>query len=735
MAASDQHTFVIVRYEGRSGAAKALSRLGELEGEGVVEIADAVVVYKNRRGKIKLRQTRESSPRKASALGGAAGLVIGAALGGPVALAALGGAAGGAVARLRDSGVGTATMRALGDELSVDDSALALLIKSADWETLRDRMVGFDHEILVAEFTGVAASAVKSVIADDEAAAAVAEELSGPDGGYNFLVLTCDQHNARLPSPPGFDLPNHDRLDAAGLRFDDFQVSTALCTPSRSVMYTGMHTPLNGMWDNTNMAWIDDLDSAKQTIGHMLRQEGYYTAFKGKWHLSDVPTEGAEDGLEPYGFSDFQSFGEVWGDVHDGYRWDPEIAADAAGWLTEKAPGIAESQPWFLAVNLCNPHDIMYYDADPTGDTQTEGGALLNVRPEPDDPLYQRRWDTKLPDSFDDPLTQHPVAARDFVSDGELAFGAMPPERHDMWHNYINYYLNCLRDVDRHIGTILDALEASGQADDTIIVFTADHGDMLAAHGMRQKGIVPFREEWNVPFVVVHPDHAGGRVTNAVGSTVDMVPMLLAMAGVTDRQRRVLYPQLKGEDLSVVVADPDSDGPRGSRDNPGKGCLMTYDTLASIDFEFVAGVAALLVDTGEAGGEEGSEEPSGKLAQARELFGAVRRSDFSQRHVLRGIFDGRHKFVRYFAINEHNQPDTLDDLYADNDVALYDLVDDPTEINNLANRENPVYDEDLVAEMNAKLNELIHVEIGADPNLVERPLLTFVTAGIKQRGQ
>ena len=130
-------------------------------------------------------------------------------------------------------------------------------------------------------------------------------------------------------------------------------------------MYTGMHAPLNGMWDNTNMAWIDDMDPAKQTIGHMLRRAGFYTAFKGKWHLSDVPPEEAEDALEPYGFSDYQSFGEVWGAVHDGYRWDPEIAADAAGWLTEKASGIAETQPWLLAVNLCNPHDIMYYDADP----------------------------------------------------------------------------------------------------------------------------------------------------------------------------------------------------------------------------------------------------------------------------------------------------------------------------------------------------------------------------------
>jgi arylsulfatase len=424
----------------------------------------------------------------------------------------------------------------------------------------------------------------------------------------------------------------------------------------------------------------------------------------------------------------------VWGDVHDGYRWDPEIAADAASWLTEKAPSIAQSQPWFLAVNLCNQHDIMYFDAAPPGETQTQAGALMGVKRQPDDPMYEPRWETELPASFDDPLTQHPAAARDFVRDAALAFGDMPPDRTDMWHNYLNYYLNCLRDVDRHIGTVLDALEASGQLDDTIIVFTADHGDMLAAHGMRQKGIVPFREEWNIPFVVVHPDYPGGRVTDAVGSMVDIVPTLLELAGVTSRQRQVLYPQLKGEDLSGVLADPEGPGPRGSWEAPGRGCLMTYDTLSSIDFEFVAGVAAALIDTGEAGGEAAPKEQPGKAAQARELFGAIRRADFSQRHVLRGGFDGRHKFVRYFAINEHNEPATVEELYADNDVALYDLVDDPNEMTTLADRESRGYDEALVARMNAKLNQLIGAEIGVDPNLVERPLLTFVTAGIKQRG-
>ena len=166
----------------------------------------------------------------------------------------------------------------------------------------------------------------------------------------------------------------------------------------------------------------------------------------------------------------------------------------------------------------------------------------------------------------------------------EIAFGDMPHDRHDMWHRYINYYLNCVRDVDRHIGTVLDALEESGQADDTIIIFTTDHGDMLAAHGMRQKGTVPFKEAWNVPFVVVHPEYGTQRTTQALGSSVDIVPTILEMAGVTEQQRRVLYPQLKGQDLSSLLAAPDAAGPRGSSDAPGRGCLMTYDTLSQIDF-------------------------------------------------------------------------------------------------------------------------------------------------------
>src|SRR5690606_6487844 len=84
-----------------------------------------------------------------------------------------------------------------------------------------------------------------------------------------------------------------------------------VCTPSRASMWTGVHAKQAGLWDNTNFAWIGELSPGIPTIGHMLREQGYYTAFKGKWHVSAVPR--GEDALERYGFSDYQQWGEMFG--------------------------------------------------------------------------------------------------------------------------------------------------------------------------------------------------------------------------------------------------------------------------------------------------------------------------------------------------------------------------------------------------------------------------------------
>jgi arylsulfatase len=307
----------------------------------------------------------------------------------------------------------------------------------------------------------------------------------------------------------------------------------------------------------------------------------------------------------------------------------------------------------------------------------------------------------------------------------------MPTDRHDMWKRYINYYLNCLRDVDRHIGTVLDALDASGQADRTIIVYTADHGDMVAGHGMRQKGAIPFREVWNVPFVVVHPDHPGGRTTDAVGTSVDIAPTLLRWAGVSPEQQAQRDPQLRGFDVAGIVGDLTTSTPRGSTAQPGTGALYTYDVLWAVDMEFIADVASGMIDLGD--DEAADQEQKSKLDKAKGLIDSIRDSHFDARHVMRGVYDGRYKLIRYHAINEHNQPATIDDLYRDNDVALYDLWKDPDEMDNLANRDHAAFDHALVASMNDKLNTLIRAELGEDPDIVDRPLLFMGVAGFKQR--
>jgi arylsulfatase len=525
-----------------------------------------------------------------------------------------------------------------------------------------------------------------------------------------------DQEYAHQALPAGVTLPNRDRLHNRGLTFNNHQITTTVCTPSRSVMWTGQHTPFTRMIDNTNLAWIEDMRADQETlptIGHMLRERDYYTAYKGKWHESEFPEGDTTDAMEPYGFSDFQSWGDAYGAPRDGLNKDPLTANEAVGWLQDRAPKISDSQPWFLAVNFINPHDIMYFDTDDEEMVHVRG--MFPIFGTPDTPLYQQQWPTTLPASFFDDLSGQPQAVRNYKASGDGFYGRIPLERRDMWHNHINYYINCMIDVDRHIGSVLDALEASGQDANTIIIFTSDHGEMGSAHHLRQKGSVAFKETTNVPMIIVDPSVTGGVRTDAVGSHLDLVPTILAYAGLSDEERKQRYPFLKGHDLSGVVAHPDLDGPRGSSQNPGMGALYTYDMIASVDAQWLQRNAPLLLDTAAA--EAGLDFVRGKefLANVKDL----ERPNTENRELFRGIFDGRYKLVRYFGLAHYNLPGSVEKLLAENDVSLYDLQMDPEEMNNLADAENPGYDEELLNVMNAKLNALIEAEIGEDKLIFE----------------
>jgi arylsulfatase A-like enzyme len=144
------------------------------------------------------------------------------------------------------------------------------------------------------------------------------------------LLITGDEERYTLPDPGGFVLPARERLQERGVTFDRYYVASAQCSSSRSVIYTGQRMPLTEIYDNDNMPYIRPLDPALGTLGSMLRTADYYRAYQGKWHLSRAYKDPNDprpttDALEPYGFSEFNDWGDLDGGAWAGLKIDPVI--------------------------------------------------------------------------------------------------------------------------------------------------------------------------------------------------------------------------------------------------------------------------------------------------------------------------------------------------------------------------------------------------------------------------
>ncbi|HEY8521273.1 MAG TPA: sulfatase-like hydrolase/transferase [Gammaproteobacteria bacterium] len=497
-------------------------------------------------------------------------------------------------------------------------------------------------------------------------------------GRPNILFICMDQLRSWLDLPQELPLPAHRRLLDEGRAFRFYHVHQAPCAPSRSSFYTGQHIQKTGIYTNPPSVFAEitpgedvalELPLGFPTIGTLLREQGYYTAYKGKWHLSVVNQRAqaaagrgrypiATDMLEGYGFSDYNHDGEHAGLSWEGFTHDEFIAADAINLLRRLASGRSEGRPWFLAVNFINPHDIMYFDAAGRGGIN-RGAPMLGA---PGVPLYDQQWDFPLPRSYyEDDLSTKPRVHRPANDLDEAG-----------WLRYQNYYFNCIRDVDRHIAKVLDEVDRLGLADSTIVVLTSDHGERGGAHGgMRGKGADIYKETVRVPLIVRHPDVSEAGLTDALASGIDLAPTLLGFAGLDDAARAERYPFLHGIDLGPVIADP-----RARTERDRLGILFNYGTPG----------AAVTPD----GPAEGNTD----------------------RALIRGVFDGRYKFGRYFRVTEHHKPLDWDTLVAHNDLELYDTAADPDELINLAYR--PEAHEELILALNAKVNALMDREVGVD---------------------
>lgn len=531
-----------------------------------------------------------------------------------------------------------------------------------------------------------------------------AQATSTTGGPYNILFILVDQErffrSGELPA--GYVLPAHERLMKHGTTFVNHRINSCVCTPSRSVLYTGRHIQQTKMFDNTNFPWISSMSTEIPTVGHMLRDAGYYTAYKGKWHLTKefetvnklgAPTKIFTQEMEAYGFSDYFGVGDIIAHDRGGYLHDGVIASMGVSWLRGKGRDLAaEGKPWFLAVNLVNPHDVMFYDTDAPGTPIRPQPGLAPIERDPIDPLYAKKWDFKLPASHFQPLDApgRPPAHRDFLLSHDAMIAPIPNEEPRWWRRH-NYYLNCIRDVDRNIAAVLAELDASGLADKTIVIFTADHGDMDGAHQLHAKGAVAYREQNNVPLIVVHPAHPGGKQCHAVTSHLDLAPTLLAFTRVAAEKRAAITKDLPGKDISGLLAAPERADVAAVHD----GVLFNYNMFAYLDGDFLNKAVAYL-------------HQGGKPDQLKNA-GIV--PDMSKRGAVRSVYDGRYVFARYFSPKQHNRPTMLEELRRYNDVELYDAHADPHEMNNLASGDK---NRELIMAMNEKLNRLIDKEVGDD---------------------
>ena len=374
-----------------------------------------------------------------------------------------------------------------------------------------------------------------------------ADEPSRP----NILYIMSDDHAA--PAISAYDgflaeaapTPNIDRLADEGMLFENCFCTNSICTPSRAVIFTGLYSHLNGVYKFT------PLDQSQPTLPKLLQEAGYKTAFIGKYHLHSNPV-GFDDwsilpGQGRYYDPQFVEMGDEspTGRVTQGQRTTYEgqssdvIGDKALTYLKERRPRDA---PFAFFCHFKAPHD-------PWGYAPRYESLFADVDlPEPatlfDD--YSNRSDAL-------PSTLQFIGSKwgnhtNYVRQTEHLEG--DARKRAQYQLYIKSYLRCVRGVDDNVGRILDYLDESGLAENTIVVYTADQGFFLGEHGLYDKRFM-YEEALRMPLLVRWPGEvAPGETSEEIVLNLDFAQTILDVAeGTPDpgMQGRSFLSILQGE--------------------------------------------------------------------------------------------------------------------------------------------------------------------------------------------
>ena len=341
----------------------------------------------------------------------------------------------------------------------------------------------------------------------------------------NVVVLLSDEHDPRVAGHAGHPLartPNLDRLAARGTRFTRAYTPSPVCVPARASLATGRRVHEIGYWDNAT-----GYDGRVPGWGHALQDAGVRVESIGKLHYrrAEDPT-GFDRQHEPMHLDGGQ--GQVWGSVRDPLpetigpsplfkeigagespynRYDLRSTERAIDWLRERGRE-RSAKPWVLFVGLVAPHFPLvvpqrYLDAYPV-----EKIGLGKLQPR-------------------DGYVHHPwVAANRRHCDHDAAMRT--DERRRL---AIACYLGLVSFMDEQVGRVLAALDESGLAGSTRVVYSSDHGDNLGARGMWNKCLM-YLESTAVPMILAGPGIPAGRTCRTHANLVDLAPTILESAGL-----------------------------------------------------------------------------------------------------------------------------------------------------------------------------------------------------------
>jgi choline-sulfatase len=343
----------------------------------------------------------------------------------------------------------------------------------------------------------------------------------------NILLIMADQLSAPFLSFHGgpAKTPNIDRLAASGVNFTSSYSNSPLCAPARFAMMSGQLNSKIGAYDNAS-----EFPSSIPTFAHHLRAAGYQTSLVGKMHFvgpdqlhgfeerltTDIypadfgwtPNWGDPDGRFDWWFHNMDSVVHAGiADVSNQLDYDDDVAHQAVRKLRDLARS-KDERPWMMTASFTHPHDP-YVARQQFWDMYTDDEIPMPTVGE-------------LPDDQIDPHSRrlrHVIAADTTdISDDQIR---------DARHAY----LANISYVDRHVGEMLDVVDRHGMAENTVVVFTADHGDMLGERGLWYK-MSYFEHSARIPLIVRQPGLAAGDRNETHVGLLDIAPTLLDIAGI-----------------------------------------------------------------------------------------------------------------------------------------------------------------------------------------------------------